>query len=152
MSNNMVGGVVLVIIAVMIGIMLFPSLMSSTDDIQYEDTTQTAYSSTGVGETTDDVVLTDPLFEGDTANVSDITSDNAGDTPAASSYTDSTDTLTVSGLAASGTRNLTIDFEADSLSGYTGMSDFVKLTPFVILGGLVLAGFFALYRGATTRG
>ena len=148
MNRGLIGGAVFSIIAVMIGIMMMPMLLSSLDDVQSEAASRTYSSTTGVGETTDDVAFTDPLYEDDTAYVSSITSDNGADTPAASSYTASTDTLTVSGLAASGTRVLVIAYEADSLANYTGMSDMVRMSGFIILAALIIAAFAALYNSA----
>lgn len=150
--KGLIVGTVMAIIAVMIGIMMFPSLIDSTDSIQYDSITQAANSATGVGETTEDVVLTDPLFEDNTANVTTITSDNGADSPVASSYTSSTDTLTVGGLAASATRVLSITFEADQLSGYTGLSDMVGIGPFIIFAALIIAGFASLYYSAKGSG
>lgn len=147
-AKGLVGGAVMSIIAVMIGIMMFPLLLSSTSDIQSDPASQVTYSVTGGGVTTDDILLTDPLYESKIANVTTITSNNGADTPAAASYVSATETLTVSGLAAAGTRNLTIAFEADALSGYTGLADFVALAPFIIFAALIIAGFAALYHSA----
>ena len=142
---KLVGGSVLVIIAVMIGIQLMPMLMGSLGNLQEDPGTASKNSITGVGETTDTILFTDPLFEDNIAYVSSITSDNGGDTPAAASYTAATDTLNISGLAASGTRVLSIAYTADGLDGYTGMSDMVKLAAFIIFIALLGAAIYSLF-------
>ena len=152
MNRNLITGSVFIIIAVMIAIMMMPMLLSSLDDVQTDTATETEYSTTGVGETTEDVAFADPLYEDDTANVSSITSDNGSDTPAANSYASTTDTLTVSGLAASGTRNLTIIYTSDALSEYTGLSDMVKMTGFIIFAALIIAAFAGIYHSAKGSG
>jgi len=141
-------GVVMGIIAIMIGINMFPMVLDASDDIQVDQTTVTNNSTTGVGETTEDVAFADPLFEDDTVNVTSVASDNGSDTPVASSYSSVTDTLTVSGLQASGTRVLTIVYDADALSEYTGLSPMVKFGPFLIFFGLIAAALGCMWQGA----
>lgn len=148
MNRGLITGTVFVIMAVMIALMMMPMLLSSLDEVQVDTISKTVNSTTGVGETTEDVEFAEPLYEDDTAYVDSITSDNGADTPTASSYTAATDTLTVGGLAASGTRVITIAYTSDALDGYTGMSDMVKMTGFIIMAALVIAAFAGIYHSA----
>ena len=152
MNTKMIGGVVIVFIMIMVAIMMFPMLMDSFDDMQVDSATATANSTTGVGETTDTIALADPLYEDDVANVTSVNSDNGSDTPTASSYAAATDTLTVAGLAASGTRVLTIAYNSEALDGYTGLKDMVRLAGFILFAGLIIAALAGVYRSAQGRG
>jgi len=141
-TMRIVGG----LIGCMIAFVMFPMVLDGADDIKTDAQTDVLYSSTS-GSTTDDVVLTEDLYEDSVNSVSSITSTNGSDTPTAQTYTSATDTLTVAGLAATGTRNLTIAYSADPLSGYTGLSSMVNFGPLIIFLGIIVASVSALWSG-----
>ena len=142
---RIVGG----LIGCMIAFVMFPMVLDGADDIKSDDQTDTfASCSTGVGETTYDVVLTKDLLDDVVTNVTSITSTLSGtDSPTAQTYVASTDTLTVAGLAASGTRTLTVNYEADALSGYTGLDSMVNFGPLIIFMGIIVASVASLWSG-----
>ena len=122
----------------------FPTVTDSTHDLQVDvDVQIEAAVTTGVSETTADVVLDEELWKSRTTSVTSITSDNGGDTPVADSYVEATQTLTVSGLVESDTRELTITYEYDALTDYTMMGMLVSWAPV-----LLLIGIFGLIGGA----
>ena len=139
---RIVGG----IIGCMIAFVMFPMVLTGADEIQIDDQTD-VLSSTTAGVTTDDVTLTEPLYDDDVTNVTSITSDNGSDAPTADSYATATRVLTVGGLEATGTRSLTILYEADATDGYTGLGSMVKFGPLIIFMGIILAAVGSLWSG-----
>ena len=71
---------------------------------------------TGVGETTADVVLVKSLYDDDISTVTAL-SDNATDTPTVDSYDTATRALTVGGLQADSSREITVSYDVYSLTG-----------------------------------
>lgn len=130
---NRISPVIFGIIGVAILMIIFPIIMSSTHDLKTDSIVQTAAAVvTGAGEVAADVVLTNDLYNDDNGSVISITSNNVADTPVAGTYTAATNTLNITGLAASDTRTLTITYEFDALTDYTGMSAMVGMTPLLI--------------------
>jgi len=130
---NRISPVIFGIIGVAILMIIFPIIMSSTNELKTDAYTQTIPTvTTGAGETTTDIVLTLDLYNADTTKIISITSDNIADTPVAGTYTEATKTLNVTGLAESDTRTLTITYSYDALEEYTGMSAMVGMTPLLI--------------------
>jgi len=146
--NTKVAGIVGGIVMIMIAFIMFPLVMDSTHDLQVDPQSDVfADETTGVGETSVDVVLTYNNYPGDTTGFT-LTSDNANDTPAASSYTDATKTLTVGGLEAEATRDLTVAYEYDALTDYTGMGSLVSMTPLLLFVGLIFGAGFSIWSSA----
>ena len=122
----------------------FPTVTDSTHDLQVDvDVQVEAAVTTGVSEFSADVVLDEELWKSRTTSVTSITSDNGSDDPVADSYVEATQTLTVSGLVESDTRELTITYEYDALTDYTMMGMLVSWAPV-----LLLLGIFGLIGGA----
>jgi len=71
---------------------------------------------TGVGETTADVVLVKELYDDDISTVTAL-SDNTTDTPTADAYNTGTRALTVGGLQAETSRGLTVSYDVYALTG-----------------------------------
>jgi|GEM_PF-2392748 len=137
-------GVVISLVALALVINVFPIMLDGIHDMRSDATTVTNNSTTGVGETTEDVTLTTPLLEDSVSYVTSVTSDSGSDTPVAGTYSSSTDVLTITGLAASGTRVLTINYTGNVIDDYTGLENVAKVTPLmlyiaVIFGGGMLA-------------
>jgi len=150
MSNNImktVGG----IIALTIAFLVFPLIMASSHEVHTDEESSAYQVVTGVGETTAPVTLTRSLYDADTNNVESITNTWSGtETAVASSYVSATKVLTVGGLVASGTRTLTIAYDYDATTGYTGLGEMIDLAPFIIFMAILLSG-VALLWGAVKQ-
>jgi len=123
------GGVV-GIIGVVILMIVFPIVMSATHDLQIDEQADAfAGVATGAGETDADVVLTVDLYGDDNTNVLSIVSSLETDVPVAGTYTAATNTLNVTGLTAESSRTLTVTYEIDALTSFTGMAALFGITP-----------------------
>lgn len=131
-------------------IFMLPAALLSFTDFRSGDYEEPHNVDTGVGETTADIVLTQDLFDEDRSYVT-ITSNLTADAPVPSAYVDSTRTLTVSGLQASDSRRLTVDYKVSKLSSYWAADLGTRTVPlFIILGIIgIIAG--AVYLAATSR-
>lgn len=140
----MIGGIVTVAIAFVI----FPIILDASHDIRVDDATdQFVNITTGVAETTANVTLTYPLYEDNSYWVGTITSTEVTDVPAAGTYVAATQNLTVTGLAASKTRTLTVPYSADALTNYSGVSPMVTVAPLIIFVGILFGGGSLFYFG-----
>lgn len=155
---NKVGGgimaIVMAVIGIMIAFIMFPTVMDSANDAATDPQTDALTSTTGVGETTDTVTLTQPLYDDSVTNITSITSTNGADTPAASTYASATRILTVSGLAASGTRTFTILYAADATSNYMGLKEMIQISPMMILILIIFAilgGMWVTFSGTAKQ-
>jgi hypothetical protein len=100
---------------------------------------------TGVGETTGEIVLARELFAYNLVNVTDVTSSDVGDSPIASDYDDATMTLTISGLLASTTRDVTVDYLAPMEDDFwSALGPFLG---FLVYGGILAAIVYMVWSG-----
>jgi len=142
------GSVIVGIIMVAVMFVLFPIVMDSTHSLQTDEYVQSeAAVATGVGVTAADVVLDEALWDDATASVISITSDEVTDVPVANTYTAGTQTLNITGLAADDSRTLTITYEYDGLTDYTGMGAMVAVAPLLLFLGVIGAVIGGLYMG-----
>lgn len=145
------GSVILGIIMVAVMFVVFPIVMDTSHTLQTDVEVQTeAAVVTGAGVTVADVVLDEALWDDDNSYVTSVTSDNVADTPVAGAYTAGTQTLNVTGLAAADTRALTLTYEYDGLTDYTGMGAMVAVAPLLLfLGviGAVVGGLYTSFKG-----
>lgn len=121
-----------------------------------DDTVADPYSenfevTTGVGETSTTEELTYSHYFGDLTDLS-ASSDNSNDTPAVMSYDDDTNDVTVSGLEASASRILTINYYKEDNEEFTGFNQFVRLSPFLFIIGGIVACIWGLYSSFKQRG
>ncbi|AAW39851.1 hypothetical protein [Dehalococcoides mccartyi] len=144
-------GVVIGIIGIAVVFIIFPMVMDSTHDVQTDRYVETeAAVATGAGETSAGVVLTYELYNNVNTSVISITSDEVTDVPVAGTWTQATKTLTVTGLAAEDSRTLTITYEHDALTGFTGMGAFAGIIPLLILVAIIsvlVAGIWSSVKG-----
>lgn len=149
-------GVALVFLMIVLGVQFLPDMLTSTDQVLTDEDTIEANITTGGAETTGTVQLTNALYESDTSHVTSITSTHGGDSAAPSSYAASTKILTVSGLAASQTRTLTVVHEYDALSEYTAAAPATKMGPtlflLVLFIGIPAAMILAAFGIGSVRG
>lgn len=142
------GSVIVGIIMVAVMFVLFPIVMDSTHSLQTDEYVQSeAAVATGAGVTAADVVLDEALWDDATASVISITSDEVTDVPVANTYTAGTQTLNITGLAADDSRTLTITYEYDGLTDYTGMGAMVAVAPLLLFLGVIGAVVGGLYVG-----
>ena len=107
------------------------------------DTLQSESVATGVGQTTANVTLDYDLYQAVTAEVQSISSNITGETPVASAYTEATKVLLVSGLDASATRTLGIQYYAETEdTTMRVLGPFLAGIGFLILVGLIIWGMF----------
>lgn len=145
-------GKILTAILGLVGIILlfymFPSMMDSLKEMR---TDVYGENFTGVttapGITNASVSLTEALWRSKTVEVNSITSTNGGDTPTPEGYVAAGQLLYVKGLAASSTRNLTVQYNVNSLSEYSGLSELSGISPLLIFLGFI-GIIFAIIWGA----
>jgi methionine synthase I (cobalamin-dependent) len=144
-------GVVVGIIGIAIVLTMFPIITDSVSTVQTDQNVESyAAVATGIGETSADVVLSEDLYNGRSASVVSITSDNIGDTPVAGTYTALTNTLAVNGLKANDTRTLVVTYKIDALGDYTGLGAMAGLTPLLIWVAIIavlIGSIAAVFKG-----
>lgn len=121
-------------------IILFGSFLTGIHNARVATYTQVAPSVvTGGGDTSTNVTLIEPLFGGNIPNVLSITSSysDVSEAPQASSYVSNTRVLTIIGLAASETRNLSITYQYGNLDATS--DTFMGMLPLLmIVGGVII--------------
>jgi hypothetical protein len=129
---------VFVIIGVIVVILMFGVMISGIKSAQTAERIDLYNSVTGGGDFDTDVVLVGTLYDDDLLNAT-ITSDNALDAPVPTLYVPLTRTLTVSGLVASDTRQLTVTYLYGSLTGAAASAGtFLGITPLLVAVGVLL--------------
>ena len=140
-------GVAIGIIMIAISFVVFPIIMDASDQILAPEKTQSLTVPTASGVTTATLTLADGVYENDKANVT-LSSNNANDTPVVSSA--SGKTVVVTGLEASSTRIMNVNYASTALDNYTGLSAIVKVAPLIvfvsILGVAIGGAYFSFKR------
>jgi len=85
--------------------------------------------STGVGESEATVQLFKEVYDGDVSTI-EIVSGDVDDVPLYSSYNVTTRALTISGLAVSTDRSVTVTYDVDALPGMSAIATMLDYTPF----------------------
>lgn len=146
------GRVVLGVVAISVALLMFPLILDGAEEIATDATTDIEQKTTGVGETSATVTLTSDPWNNAVANITSVTSSTTTDTsPTASTYNASTNVLTVTGLAASTTRTLTVGYNYNAVSSYTGMENVVEIAPLVVFSGMFLGGAVSIIFGVKAR-
>jgi hypothetical protein len=104
---------------------------------------------TNAAETTVDIVLDSPLFAAHTTEVTDITS-TIVESPAATSYVEGTQTLTISALDDNQTRTLTITYSTEVDDQF--MPIVGPFLSFFVYGGIIGAVIFSVWSAKGKRG
>ena len=142
MLGRIAGGFILIIL-----LFAFSTQISNgVANLRTDDVTQSEVAvATGGGVTTKDIVLDRELFGADGSHVTSITSSLPADIPLAGSYVDATDTLTITGLAASETRDLTIIYRSEKNDDFwSAIGPFMS---FLIFGGIIAAIVWGVWQG-----
>ena len=125
-------------ILIVIGFVLFPTLLDSFESMAYTEATTSRTVATGAGEANATIVLGNELYSDNMDYVGSVSSTLGTDDPAPAAYNGSTDTLTVSGLTANETRTLSVVY---STARDDSPIDIVRpIMPFFILMMFVIAG------------
>jgi hypothetical protein len=142
-----VSRIVIGIIGIVVLMIMFPMVMSSTHDIQTDQHTDTALALGGTPPA-GTCVLTEDLWQDDTGSVISAVGDKP-ETLTITSYTPATHTLTVGGVTTSTTA--TVVYEIDGLTQYTGMGAIVGITPLLIWIGFLFVMFGSIYSGVRSK-
>jgi hypothetical protein len=132
------GGAALGLILIVIGFILFGTLLTSIDSWAYAETSTVRTIITGGGNTTGIMSLGSPLYDENLDNVVTLTSSLATDDPAPYAYTDTGDVLTVSGLTASGSRTMTATYLTERTDSV--LATLQPFIPFFVLLMFLAAG------------
>jgi len=144
--------VVLSIVGIVLGLLLIANVLPDVvDETVSDDYAENFNVSTGVGVTTTTETLTYDHYYADLTELS-ASSDNEDDTPVVMDYDEDTKEVDVAGLHASDTRILTINYVREANQQFTGFSSFVRLTPFLCVIGLIVAGLWGLFSHFKSRG
>ena len=121
-----------------------------TDTIT-EDYAENFEVDTGAGETSSTETLTYQHYHEDLTDLT-VESTNDNDTPLVTNYNEDTYGVTVAGLQASASRVLTISYLREGFQQYTGFSTFVRLLPFLVILGLVIAFIWQMFKAKRGEG
>lgn len=128
--GKIIAGVVAILI--LLGAFATP-IVNGINNLRTDDATDAFVVATAAGVTSGNVTLTNDLFLADVGHVTAITSTNGTDTPVATTYTEATNVLLITGLLENTSRTLTIEYDAD-----TADQVFLALGPFgnfIVIGG-----------------
>lgn len=138
------GGAVLGLVVIIIGFILFGTLLTSIDSWAYAEATTAHTIITGGAATTGNITLGNPLYDANLDNISEITSSLTADDPAPSVYDEDTDTLTVSGLEVSQSRTITVTYSTERTDSV--LSTLRPFVPFLVLLMFLAAGGGLIWR------
>ena len=94
--------------------------------------------------TSGDIVLTRGLFGDELSNVISVTSDDSSDVPVASEYVTATQTLTITGLEMSQTRNITVHYYTEKADVFwSAVGPFLS---FLVFGGIIAAIIYSIWK------
>ena len=144
--------VVLSIVGIVLGLLLIANVLPEVvDDVAADDYAENFNVSTGPGETTTTETLTYDHYYADLTDLS-ASSDNEDDTPVVMDYDEDTKEVSIDGLNVSDSRILTVNYVREANQQFTGFSAFVRLTPFLCVIGLIVAGLWGLFSHFKSRG
>ncbi len=136
-------GIIIVIIGIIVAFQFMPMFMDAVHDTVTDEESQASVDVGTYGAATSStVVLILGLYEDDLGYVGTMTSNVTTDVPVASSYASATDTLTVTGLTAGCNRTLTIPYDYDATSEYTGFGSMAVLAPMIMILFIIGAGVY----------
>jgi hypothetical protein len=141
-----IGAVGIILIIILAGNVL-PDVVNTTASEEYSENFAVT---TGSNVTTTSETLAYDSYYSDLTGLT-AESDNVSDTPVVMSYDSDTNDVGVSGLAASDSRTLTIGYYRESGTEFYGFTGFMRLLPFLVMIGGVIACIFAIYSGIKSR-
>lgn len=143
--------VFLAIVVLVVGLILAGTILPDVvTDVASDSYSENYNVSTGAGVTNTTQELSYASYYDDLTGIS-ATSDNESDTPVVMSYDSDTYDVVVDGLVESDSRILTVTYLKDAHTEYTGFAGFVRLVPFIVVIGLVVAGIWSLFSWWRSR-
>lgn len=143
--------VFLAIVVLVVGLILAGTILPDVvTDVASDSYSENYNVSTGSGVTNTTQELSYASYYDDLTGIS-ATSDNESDTPVVMSYDSDTYDVVVDGLVESDSRILTVTYLKDAHTEYTGFAGFVRLVPFIVVIGLVVAGIWSLFSWWRSR-
>lgn len=131
------GRVFFVVLAIFLLLGAFSSpILDGIKGWRTEDTTEAFSVTTAAGVTTANVTLANDLYQDDVSEVISISSNISGESPIASTYSDTSGKLLVSALNPSATHTLTVNYYADTDSDVIYVVG--PFLPLLIIGGLLV--------------
>ncbi len=127
---------VLLVISACIVILFLPAILDSVNSFRSTDYDVEYDATTSANVTSADIVLSQELFDENTAFVT-VTSNLTLDAPVPSSYDEATQTLTIDGLEANESRRLSLTYKIPSLDTYTGADVGAKIWPLMLVLGVI---------------
>lgn len=127
---------IILIIGVCLIILLLAPVMAGIKDFRSAGKTEPHNVTTGESATTGTLTLSKALYDDDTAHVT-ITSNNTNDAAVPSSYASATRLLTVSGLVASTSRQLSVAYRYNQLDSFWGADLGAKTWPLLLGLGII---------------
>jgi len=141
-------GIVGLILVLIFGGQILPDVVNETASDEYSENFATV---TGVGVTTSNETLTFDNYYTDTTGLT-VESNNVADTPVIFAWHESNNDAEISGLAASDTRTLTIGYYRETGTEFYGFGGFMRLLPFLVIVGGIIACILAVFSGIKNRG
>ncbi len=148
LMSRIVLGIVGIIVILILGGSVLPGVVDETASDSYSEPFSVV---TGVGETSTNETLSYASYYEDLTGLS-AASDNVADTPVVTDYDPDTYIIEVSSLAASDSRILTITYSREAGTQFYGFGGFMRLLPFLVIVGGIIACIFAIYTGVKQRG
>jgi len=145
--------VLLILVAVLVIFAGMGAFMDAIQDFQTDRSTQDFFVQTS-GDNSTGVQLSTALWNSNIANAS-VSSNNTGDAPVVAAYTGTNRLLTVGGLATTADRILTVTYDTDGLTSYSGVSEGVEHIPLAVVAALIvvaLGAVVAVLVGIVKRG
>ena len=102
-------------------------------DFRTDVQTDTFTSDTGVGQTTDNVTLTQELYSDNLSSIDNILSSISDDSPVVASYNATTRLTDITGLSDNNTRTLTVSYDVDAVVGSDAINDLADKVPWIWL-------------------
>ena len=134
--------IVCLVLGIILAANMLPDVVTDTITDPYSENYEV---DTGAGETsTTETLEYQHYFEDLTELTAEST--NSNDDPLVISYDEDTYDVLVGGLAASESRVLTINYYREGYQQYTGFSTFIRLLPFLVILGLVVAAIWGLFQ------
>lgn len=119
-------------------ILLLGSILVGINTFRSQSLTEAHGSlATGAGVTSYGVPLTVDLFDAYIYNVTSVTSNETTDVPLVTAYASATKIITITGLAESKTRTLTVIYKISSLDSYLAADLGARLYPFLLVLGVI---------------
>jgi len=145
--TRIVLGIVGIVIILILGGSVLPSVVDETASDSYSEPFSVTTGG-GVENTTE--TLSYASYYDDLTGIS-ATSDNIADTPVVMAYDSTTYEVVIDGLHASDSRILTVAYSREAGTQFYGFGGFMRVLPFLVIVGGVIACIIAIYTGIRKR-